>query len=339
MISFHKNVFEYNTKLSDVLKKINYLKHKIILVTQKNKFFGVLTDGDIRRFFMKNISKDILIGEIANKNPIKLGTNYDKKDLSKSLSSQIRYIPVISKDKKISKLIDTHLLKKKKYKNHVFIIAGGLGSRLYPITKKIPKPMLMINKKPHLENVVDKLIEEGFQNITLCLNYKYENIISYFKKRKKKAEISYSIEKKRLGTAGPIRFGVNEKTVFPMIVINADLITDLKFSNLLNFQNNNKNALTVGVKREKYKLPFATVDYKKEKILSITEKPEKFYYFNTGIYMMNKDIIKLIPKNKKFDMPDLISKTLSKKKIVTAFYIYENWYDFGTRENYNMLKK
>ena len=245
---------------------------------------------------MKNISKDILIGEIANKNPIKLGTNYDKKDLSKSLSSQIRYIPVISKDKKISKLIDAHLLKKKKYKNHVFIIAGGLGSRLYPITKKIPKPMLMINKKPHLENVVDKLIEEGFQNITLCLNYKYENIISYFKKRKKKAEISYSIEKKRLGTAGPIRFGVNEKTVFPMIVINADLITDLKF-NLLNFQNNNKNALQLSEKRKIcYLLQLLII---KEKILSITEKPEKFYYFNTGIYMMNKDIIKLIPKNKK----------------------------------------
>ena len=198
MISFHKNVFEYNTKLSDVLKKINYLKHKIILVTQKNKFFGVLTDGDIRRFFMKNISKDILIGEIANKNPIKLGTNYDKKDLSKSLSSQIRYIPVISKDKKISKLIDAHLLKKKKYKNHVFIIAGGLGSRLYPITKKIPKPMLMINKKPHLENVVDKLIEEGFQNITLCLNYKYENIISYFKKEKKSRNIIF-YRKEKIG--------------------------------------------------------------------------------------------------------------------------------------------
>ena len=186
MISFHKNVFEYNTKLSDVLKKINKLKHKIILITKKNKFFGVLTDGDIRRFFMKNISKDIPIGDIANKNPFMLYAGYKKNELYKVLKTQIRYLPIITKKNKIESLVDIHLLKKEKYKNHVFIIAGGLGSRLYPITKNTPKPMLKINKKPHLENVIDKLIEEGFQNITLCLNYKFKNIVSYFKKRKKK---------------------------------------------------------------------------------------------------------------------------------------------------------
>ena len=116
-------------------------------------------------------------------------------------------------------------------------------------------------------------------------------IINYFNKKKINAKISYCIEKKKLGTAGPIRFAVKRKTNFPIIVLNADLITNLKLSSLINYKKNLQNDLTVCVKEEKYKLPFAIVDNKKEKILSINEKPENSFFFNTGIYMMNKNKI------------------------------------------------
>ena len=338
-IKFKKNIFEHDRKLSDVLSKIGFLSHKIILVTKNKKFIGVLTDGDIRLFFMRNLSKDVLINEIMNYKSVKFLKNYKKDDLLKFHKSNIKYIPIISNQKKIIDLIDLTKIKKKIFPNDVFIIAGGLGSRLYPLTKNTPKPMIKINNKPHLENLIDNLVIDGFINITLCLNYKHEYIINYFNKKKIKANISYSVEKKKLGTAGPIRFSIKKNTNYPIIVLNADLITNLKLSSLINYKKNLQNDLTVCIKEEKYKLPFAIVDSKKEKILSIKEKPENNFYFNTGIYMMNERIIKLIPKNKKYDMPDLIKKSIKNKKKVNAFYIYEKWYDFGTKKTLNILKK
>ena len=100
MIKFHKNTFEYNRKLSDILRHIYFLKHKIILVTKNKKFIGVLTDGDIRRFFMKNISQDVPIHKITNRKSIKLFENYNKEDLLKIYKSNIRYVPILSKKKK-----------------------------------------------------------------------------------------------------------------------------------------------------------------------------------------------------------------------------------------------
>jgi len=338
-IKFQDNIFDHNKKLSDVLSKIGFLSHKIILITKNKKFIGLLTDGDIRRFFMRNTSKDIAIGKIMNNKSVKFSVNYKKEDFLKFQKSNIRYIPIVSKQNRILDLIDLSKLKKKIITNDVFIIAGGLGSRLYPLTKKTPKPMIKINKKPHLENLIEKLVNDGFVNITLCLNYKYKYIINYFNKKKIKENISYCIEKKRLGTAGPIRFAVKKSTNFPIIVLNADLITNLKLSSLFNYKKNLQNDLTVCVKEEKYKLPFAIVDNKKEKILSIKEKPENNFYFNTGIYMMNKNIVNLISKNKKYDMPDLIEKSIKNNKKVSAFYIYEKWYDFGTKEILKKIQK
>jgi len=333
-VKFINNIFSYNKKLSEVFSCWNSLKIKLLLVTKKKRFIGTVTDGDIRRFFMGNVSQDTKIENIMNKKPkfIFEGSNISQI----KLPDIIRYLPVLNKKREIKNLLDLNYIKGFKHPNSVLIIAGGKGERLKPLTNKIPKPMLKISKKPHLENLIDKIQQSGFDDIVLSVNYKSSYIKNYFQKKK----IFFSTERKRLGTAGPILLASNNKKLnFPILIINADLITDLDLSNLVNYSKKIKYDLIICIKENKIQLPFAIVNHKNDTVLKIQEKPEQKYYFNTGIYLLKKNTLKLIPKNKKFDMPDLINKAIKKKMKIKSFFMYENWLDFGTKKNFDIAKK
>jgi len=126
----------------------------------------------------------------------------------------------------------------------------------------------------------------------------------------------------------------------PIIAINADLITDLDLKNLMFYHNSHKSDFTVSVKDKFFEIPFATVDIKNNKIISLEEKPKRNYFFNAGIYMINQNLIhKLIPKNKKIDMPDFINKALTRKFKLIPFYHYEKWLDYGTLKEYLKIRK
>ena len=333
-----KYTLRENHKLSDAVILINKLKKKIIFVVNSNKLVGSITDGDIRRFFINSVSANVTLSQIMNSNPKYLYKNFSAKDLKMIDKRIIRYLPIVNKNKEIINIFDIQKYNRKFYENEVVIVAGGYGKRLYPLTKKIPKPMLVIDKKPHLENLIDNLVAQGFKNISICLNFKYAYILKYFKNKKTKANLKFYVEKKPLGTAGPISLLKIDNTL-PILVINADLITNLDFSNLHFYHNLTKSDFTVCIKKTEFKLPFAILNTKKEKIMSIKEKPETSFLFNTGIYMLNKKIVDLIPKNKKIDMPDIISKAIKLKKKVNAFYVFEKWFDYGTKENIVKVNK
>tara|TARA_A100001015_G_scaffold104618_1_gene116102 strand:- start:937 stop:1938 length:1002 start_codon:yes stop_codon:yes gene_type:complete len=329
-MTYKKNFFSYNTRLSEVIKKINKLNHKLIFVLKNKKLVGTLSDGDIRRFFVKNTSHDICISSLMNKKPIFFYENQNYK-LDK-INNNIYLIPILNKKKEIIKILNLKN-SNRKYDNSVIIIAGGKGKRLRPITSKIPKPMIKINNEPHLYTLTKKIYKNGFSDIILSLNYKKNYIKNYFDK--KKLPIKYCEEKKSLGTAGPIKLAFKKFNLkFPIIVINADLITDLEISNLLDFHSKHKSDLIVCIKEKKLNLPFAVINQKKNKIIAIEEKPTHKYFFNTGIYLLEKKIINLI--NEKMDMPNLIKKAIIKRKNVESFYLFENWIDFGSRSE---LKK
>ena len=335
-INYKKNIFSYRTKLSKVVASINSLKIKLLFITKNNKLVGTLSDGDIRRFFLSNVSHDIRIENIMNRKPKFI---FEKSNIEKfRFPDTVRFLPVLNKSKQIKGLLDLNNIKPIEYQNSVLIMAGGRGERLRPFTNKIPKPMLTIGKKPHLEELVNKIKESGFNDIIISLNYKSLIIKNHFKK--KDYNLFFSTEKKRLGTAGPIQLASkNKKLNFPILVINSDLITNLNLSNLINYSEKIKYDLIMCVKENKTQLPFAIIDHKNDTVLKIQEKPEQKYYFSTGIYVLKKDMLNLIPKNKKFDMPDLIKKGLTKNKKIKSFFMYENWLDFGTKKNLITAKK
>ena len=269
-----------------------------------------------------------------NQNPSFVYQGYEKKALNK-IKNKIRYLPVLNKKNKIIKILDLQYLKNLKHENSVIIFAGGVGKRLRPFTKKIPKPMLKIANRPNLEILIEKIYKQGFKNINLSLRYKHNYIINKIKKFK---DINYNIEQKPLGTAGGLSvMKFNNK--LPVIAINADLITNLDLNNLLNYHNSTKSDFTISVKKRIFTVPFATVNIKNNKITTIEEKPSKDYFFNAGIYVLDQKIIKMLKKNQKIDMPDLIHKSIKKGLKINAFYMYEDWVDYGSKETFLNLRK
>jgi dTDP-glucose pyrophosphorylase len=329
-----QNCLSSEKKLSDIKKIFKKIKKKIVFIVKSKKLIGTITDGDIRKIHFSSNANSISVLKVMNQNPSFVYQGYEKKDLNK-IKNKIRYLPVLNKKNKIIKILDLQYLKNLKHENSVIIFAGGVGKRLRPFTKKIPKPMLKIANRPNLEILIEKIYKQGFKNINLSLRYKHNYIINKIKKFK---DINYNIEQKPLGTAGGLSvMKFNNK--LPVIAINADLITNLDLNNLLNYHNSTKSDFTISVKKRIFTVPFATVNIKNNKITTIEEKPSKDYFFNAGIYVLDQKIIKMLKKNQKIDMPDLIHKSIKKGLKINAFYMYEDWVDYGSKETFLNLRK
>tara|TARA_X000000950_G_C13908966_1_gene658187 strand:+ start:123 stop:1151 length:1029 start_codon:yes stop_codon:yes gene_type:complete len=332
-----KNCLSYKKKLTDVFKKFKILKKKIIFIEKGDKLVGTITDGDIRKIHFSNKNKNLSVLKVMNAKPQFLLRGFKKTKLNK-ISYKIRYLPILSNRRKIVNILDLDVHRNLKYENHIIIFAGGEGKRLRPFTKNIPKPMLVIKNKPNLEILIKKIYNQGFKNINLSLHYKHNYIVDKLGKDKKFSNVKFNIERKPLGTAGglsQIEFNNN----LPIIAINADLITNLDLSNLIHYHKSIKSDFTISVKKRLFKVPFATVEIKNEKITSIQEKPSKDLFFNAGIYVIDQKILKLLRINKRIDMPDLIQKAIKKEYKINGFYMYEDWLDFGTKETFLKLRK
>lgn len=206
-------------------------------------------------------------------------------------------------------------------------MAGGLGTRLRPLTFSIPKPLLPVGEKPILEIILSKLKQQGFKDVILSVGYKSELIKTYFQDGLKfGVKIDYFDEEKRLGTAGSLRlikdkFHINE----PFIVMNGDIITKLDFKKMIKYHTDKKSDLTVGIKNHKSQTPFGVIQLEDDAIKDIKEKPVLEFNISAGIYVINPDIVDSIPYNELFDMPMLIKSGIEQRKNVLGYSIKEYW--------------
>lgn len=209
----------------------------------------------------------------------------------------------------------------------VVIMAGGLGTRLRPLTFSIPKPLLPVGEKPILEVILSKLKDQGFTDIILAVGYKSELIKSYFQDGKKfGVNIKYFEEKEKLGTAGPLRqikdeFNISE----PILVMNGDILTQLDFNKIIGFHKENNADFTVGTRQHVSKSPFGVIKIEGNRILDIKEKPEIKLNVSAGIYVMSPSLIDLIPKNSFYQIPELILDALKQGKNILSYDIKEYW--------------
>lgn len=207
------------------------------------------------------------------------------------------------------------------------VLAGGLGTRLRPLTFAIPKPLIPVGDRPILDILVENLKSHGVEDIYLAVGYRAELVRTYFQDGKKFGlNIHYSEEDKRLGTAGPVRlardrFGISE----PVLVMNADIITKLDFRDLYQWHLKQKAAITVGVRWLNRSVPFGVVEMEGEEIRSIVERPTHSCQINCGIYVVNPDILDLTPPDKEFYMPDLIQAAMKEDHRVCGYEFQEKW--------------
>ena len=327
-----------NSTIKRALKVISRGGLQIAVVVDKNqKLLGTLTDGDIRRGFLKGLNLNSSIKSIFFKKPLTVKKNVNrKKILEISLLKKIFQIPVIDNNNKVIGIyVLDELIKSKNKSNLVIIMAGGRGVRLRPLTKNTPKPMLKVGNKPILQNILEKFRDNDYKSFIISVNYKSKIIKDYFGDGAKfGVNIQYIEEKVRLGTAGALSL-IKKKISEPFFVINGDLMISLDFEKMMSFHYEHNSMATMCIKEYNFNSSYGEVKLKNENIISIDEKPKHKYYINGGIYILDPKCLSFVPK-KFYDMPSLFKKIISKKYKTISFPLKENWLDIGKIEDYKL---
>lgn len=341
-----------DASIKEALKKLDKTAEKtLFVVDNQNKLLGTITDGDIRRYILKTGTIEGKIEEVYNKNPIKIfKTEFNiEKVKSIMLKNKIEVIPVLDENNRVvdyytwQELFSETLQDERKFLSidiPVVIMAGGKGTRLDPLTKILPKPIIPIGEKTMVEYIIDNFKKFGIKHFCLILNYKGAMIEAYFNSIEKDYQIEFIWEKEFLGTAGGIKL-LENKITGDFIVSNCDILVKADFYDVYNYHKDNGSFLTSITSIQHHKIPYGVVNIQNGgEIKNIEEKPEYTFQINTGVYFLNSKIFKYIPLNKYFDMPELIKSLIKDNKKVLAYPVNESDYiDMGQWEEYKMVLK
>ena len=333
-----------NTLLRDALNIIDKSSKQICLVIDDaQKLLGTVSDGDIRRALLNNISLEDTIINVYFKNPTVANINDSKETiLNLCKIKKIHQIPIVDNANNIVGLeILDELIVSESKGNKVILMVGGLGTRLRPLTENTPKPMLPVGGKPILQTIVEKFASYGFVNIVMCIGYKSHIIQDFFEDGSRfGVNIEYILENERMGTAGALSLLSQSQTPNePFFVMNGDLLTSVNFEHFLNFHVQNTAKATMGVREYDFQVPYGVVNLEGGKIKSIIEKPVHSFFVSAGIYMLNAECINLIPKDEFYDMPTLFDKLIQMNENTISFPIREYWLDIGRMDEYEKANK
>lgn len=309
-----------------------------IIVDEDGQLIGTVTDGDIRRALLNGVSLEEDAEVITNKNCVFVHEHYSNTFIKNIfINKKILQIPVVDENMRVVDIIffsDLHEQTATK-ENYALIMAGGLGTRLRPLTEEIPKPMLRIGNKPILEIIINQLKKYGYKNVLISVNYKSHIIENYFQDGKAfDMNIEYIRETKRMGTAGAIKLA-EAYLDKPFLVLNGDILTHLNYNELMTYHEKANNAITIASKQYKIQVPYGVLRLEKDKVMEIKEKPVMEYFISGGVYCLNPEIIQHIPRDVYFDITTLIDELLAEKKPIGSFPIAEYWMDIGYIDDYN----
>ncbi|QTL97703.1 CBS domain-containing protein [Iocasia frigidifontis] len=322
--------------IKEAIKKIDETANKILLITRDTVLKGVITDGDIRRWILMNGDLNEKVKLIMNHNPVYLMCGEESKAKDIMRKKLIEAIPVVNEKKEVINIILWKDLYDKELKSYnyisspVVIMAGGKGTRLDPITKVFPKPLVPIGNIPVVERIINRFIDFGCEKFYLTINYKKNLIKAYFNDLDKNYEIEYIEEEKPLGTAGSL-YLLKDKIKEPFFVSNCDILIGGNYYKMLKFHQENKNKITVITSLKFFTVPYGVIELNEESIIrEISEKPEFDFLINTGMYILEPETLTDIPVNKFYHLTDLIKNYIKKGERVGAYPVSEeSWLDMG----------
>ncbi len=340
MLDLKSIIVSKNSSIKETMSVIDRGAKRIALVVENRKLIATVSDGDIRRAILNGYDLDAPITKIMNSSPVVAFENETKEQvLQKATSHKIYQIPIVDDSGELIdlKFVD-ELLSTKNYPNRVVLMAGGLGTRLRPLTNKVPKPLLKVGGKPIIETIIENFSKQGFRDFILSVNYKAQMFEEYFGDGSRfGVKIEYVHENKRMGTAGALSL-MRDMLDKDFFVMNADLLTNLDFAQLLDEHLKKCATATMCVREYSYQIPFGVIESKSEKIVSIKEKPRYHYHVNSGIYILNPLVLKEIPDDTFYDMPTLFEK-LSHRGEAYSYKIEDYWLDIGRVEEYQKAQE
>lgn len=330
-----------STTIRQAAQAIQNAQIKFVLVCEPgDALLGTVTDGDIRRAVMQDVDLNGPVKTIMNREP-KVSHRSDNPNALRTYmrAAVIRHLPVVDDEGRVVDLVLLDAPEDAAPQDAVVVLmAGGRGSRLMPLTKDTPKPLLKIGTKSLLERQVEQFVAQGFRRLYISVNYLGHMIEEYLGDGSHmSAEITYLREDKPLGTAGALSL-LNDRDR-PIVVMNGDIITKANFVTMLEYFREHQVDATMAVREYLYTVPFGCVRINGTTIVDLEEKPTMRHLINAGIYVLSPQALSLLPDNEYYDMPSLFKKVMEDGRRANTFPITEEWIDIGQKEDLMWAQK
>ncbi|MHB9020438.1 MAG: nucleotidyltransferase family protein [Halothiobacillus sp.] len=316
-------------------------KQIALVVDAEERLLGTVTDGDIRRGILRHLALESPIAQVMNVRPRTLPSNYLRAEALQLLgSAQVMQVPIVNEAGVLVGLETlTDLLKRPRLENPVFLMAGGFGTRLRPLTDTCPKPMLPVGGKPMLEHILQDLIDYGFYRFYLSVHYLREQVIAHFQDGSRwGVHIQYIHEDAPLGTAGALGLLPRDAVQRPIIVVNGDIMTRVNYEALLQDHDRHTPAATICTRQYDFQVPYGVIEHEGQHIHNIIEKPVHHFFVSAGIYVLAPQVVHTMAANTRIDMPDLLKAEITAGREVRMFPVHEYWLDIGRMNDFELAQ-
>lgn len=340
MNDINKFIVFKNSSLIEVLKKINDLPliQTVFIVDEYGRVQGTITDGDIRRGLIKGLKTNDSLEHFIFKNftyLIEGENNFEK--IKTIRQKRLKVVPLLDKDRRLLKVFDFTTIKSILPIDAV-IMAGGEGRRLRPLTEKIPKPLLHVGKKPIIQYNIERLYQFGIENQTITTKYLAEQIEQFCLSLNCNVQFRFYRESEFLGTIGSVSLIGDFKNDY-ILIINSDILTNIDYEDFFISFLEKKSDMAVASIPYQVNVPYAVLEENNRKVLSLKEKPTYTHFVNAGIYLIKKELISLIPRNKFYNATDLLEQVINKGYTLTHYPIRSYWLDIGNINDFEKAQR
>jgi dTDP-glucose pyrophosphorylase len=337
MKDWRRTLISPTTPIMEAIRIIDVSALQIALVVDENRrLLGVITDGDVRRAILKGVSLDNPVHLIMYRDFTTVSNLAGREQIIALMKkNDLKHMPIVDENGVVVDLkVIIDLIDESQKDNWVVIMAGGEGTRLRPLTDERPKPLLEVGGKPILETILENFVSFGFKTFFVSVYYKSDMIEKFCGDGCKWGiEIQYLREKNKMGTVGALSL-LPAKPEKPLIIINADVLTNVNLQQLLDFHNSHKAAATMCVQDYRFEVPYGVIKINQHRIEGLDEKPIQTFFVNAGIYVLEPSVLDLIPTQDSFDMTELFTRLIDRGFETVAFPIREYWMDIGRVEDY-----
>ena len=321
-----------NSTIGQAIRNLNEVTIKIVLVaSEAGVLEGTVSDGDIRRGLLKGLDLNSSVDSVIHRTPLVVPLDMGRAMVMQLMvANKIQQIPVVDEQHHVVGLhLWDEITTPPTRSNLMVIMAGGMGTRLRPHTENCPKPLLAVAGKPMLEHIIDRAKLEGFNHFVIAIHYLGHMIESHFGNGQSlDVQIDYLREQTPLGTAGALGL-LNPTPSSPFVVTNGDVITDIRYGELLDFHIRHDAAATMAVRVHEWQHPFGVVQTKGVEIVGFEEKPIARSHINAGIYVFDPEVLSVLKTDAHCDMPALFESLQAKARRTVAYPMHEPWLDVG----------
>lgn len=336
MRNYNDHLILKGSKIREALTRLNVLAMDAILfvVDDKKRLIGSLTDGDVRRGFLKNLGTDDRVEDFIQPDPKYVNkNNYSLDQVIELREKNFRIIPVLNGDREVVNIINFRFLQSYLPLDAV-IMAGGKGTRLRPLTDKVPKPLLKVGDKPIMEHCIERLSKFGVDDIWISLGYLGEQLVEYFGDGKGRGiDIRYIREDKPLGTIGAVS-KIKEFEHDYVLITNSDILTSINYEDFFLYFISQDADMAIATIPYNVDVPYAVLETSDNKIISFSEKPTYTYYSNGGIYLIKAKLLEMVPIDTFYNSTDFMQKLLQDGYKVVSYPMRQYWLDIGKPKDY-----